>query len=116
MSSVAAIRYRDTKFIKISNNRNSERDFYIDITTMKDPRARVGALKTQFKNWNESGDLFKPVFHYFMCDYSFYVLDRGCFNSHEEVKEHRDKLYLEQWKKMNKGKIKGYKHFIDLRR
>ena len=106
--------YDKTLFIKISNNKNNKKDFYIDITTMKDPRIRMSSLKTQYKKYLKTGELFKPIFHYFKIDYSFYTIDKGSFSNYQEVKEHRNKLYKEQFIKMNDSD-RGFKSFLKSR-
>ena len=105
-------RYKSTKFIKVSDNNNAHRDFYIDITTMKDPRIRISALKTQFKHYIEGEEYWKPLFHYFERDYSFYTLCRHSFDNYQEVKAYRNELYKSEWMRMNNNNSKGFSKFL----
>ena len=110
-------RYTHTKFIKVSNNNNACKDFYIDITTMKDARLRIGSLKSQFKRWceDDEDENYKPIYHYIQRDYSFYVVDRGSFNNYQEVKEYRNQLYRTQWDKLNNNNRIGFCKFLEQR-
>lgn len=98
--------YSKVSFIKISNNRNPAKDFYIDITTMKDARLRMSSLKSQYNKYLDSLETDTPlpdreVFRYFTLDYSFYTLEKGCFDTYNDAKERRLDLYDEQYEKMN---------------
>lgn len=106
-------RYENTKFIKVSNNKNACKDFYIDITTMKDPRIRISALKTQFKHYLKGEEYWKPLFHYFERDYSFYTMRRGSFQNYQEVKEFRNELYKSEWERMNNNNMEGFSDFLN---
>jgi hypothetical protein len=96
-------KYENVKFIKISNNNNPCKDFYIDISTMKDARLRLSALKSQFKKYilNPEELTHREVFKYFIKDYSFYVIEKGAFNCYEDAKLRRDELYKIQYERMN---------------
>lgn len=97
------IKYDNVKFIKISDNNNANKNFYIDITNMKDARLRVSALKSQYKKYKKDPTSinYREIFDYFELDYSWYVLEYGSFNTYEEVLERRKDIYDEQFIKMN---------------
>jgi len=104
--------YSKVSFIKISNNKNSTKDFYIDITTMKDARLRISSLKSQYHKYLDSLETDDPlpdreVFRYFTLDYSFYTLEKGCFDTYNDAKERRLDLYDEQYEKMNWTSLYG---------
>ena len=88
------------QFIKVTNN-NDHKEFYVDITTMKDARLRISALKAQYKKYINDGKNFKPIFKYFNLDYSFCVLERGDYEKYEDVKSRRDELYLKYREKLS---------------
>ena len=92
-------------FIKISNNNNPSQDFYIDITTMKSVTLRMQILKSQMLQHRRTGEgLYRPSWYYIeSTDYSYYKLDEGKFDTHQEAREHAIKLYNEQFIKMNQN-------------
>ena len=82
------------QFIKITNNNKSE-EYFIDITTMKDPRLRISALLSQYKNYlKDHTKKKKKVFKFFILDYSFCILESGFYSNYSDVKKRRDELYL----------------------
>ena len=80
------------QFIKITNNRNHP-DWILDITTMKDARLRISALKAQYKKFLNDGENEKPIFRFFQLDYSFCVVEKGYYTDYSIVKKRRDELY-----------------------
>lgn len=86
------VNYSRVQFIKITDN-NKHENFYIDITTMKDARLRISALKAQYKKYLELKTFKKEVFNFFEIDWSFAVIERGSFDNYEDAKLRRDELY-----------------------
>ena len=84
-------KYNRTQFIKISNN-NDHSDFYIDVTTMQNARLRISALKAQYKNYLATGKYWKEVFKFFKYDWSFYVMEKGCYEDYDAIKERKNQL------------------------
>ena len=100
------------QFIKISNNHNPNKDFYIDITTMKDSRLRFSALKSQYRRYFEARQkheevIDREIFRYFELDYSYYVIEKGEYDTYEDAKERRLDLYDIQYEKMNWRELYG---------
>ena len=95
--------YSKVKFIKISDN-NDPKNFYIDVTIMKDPRLRISALKGQFMRYLDTGKLYRDVFDFFERDYSFCCLEKGVFNNLDDVKKRKQEIIKEQ-----REKLKDYK-------
>ncbi len=92
MSTPESPKTKKFQFIKITDNRNHP-DFLIDITTMKDARLRISALKAQYKKYLTDGKNKKSIFRFFELDYSFCVLERGYYTNYSSVKERRDELF-----------------------
>ena len=93
------------KFIKISNNNNSSKDFMIDITTMADDRLRISTLKSQLKKYRY-GMLpnceYKQQWYFIEhCDWSYYCLETKEFDTFEEAKEYRLDLMDREYIRMN---------------
>lgn len=95
--------YSKVKFIKISDN-NDAKNFYIDVTIMKDPRLRISALKGQYMRYLETGDLYRDVFDFFERDYSFCCLERGNFKNLDDVKKRKQEIIKEQREKLKNCK------------
>ena len=101
------------KFIKISNNNHSSQDFMIDCTTMFDTRIRISSFKTAYKHYLAGETGWKPIYHYFQRDYSFYTIYKGRFNNYAEIKEQQNTLYYQEWKRMNRDNMDGFHAFIN---
>ena len=93
--------YSRVAFVKISNN-NNPKEFWIDITTMKDARQRIGSLKTQYRNYieNQLGK-YKPVYKLLEGDWSYVIQEKGSYDNYDDVKMRRLQIYkelTEKWK------------------
>ena len=88
-------KYKRTQFIKISNNNNPS-EFILDVTTMRDVRLRMSALKAQHRKYQQTGLFYKEIFRFFLMDWSFCVLERGSHPDYAAVKKRRDCLCKEQ--------------------
>lgn len=84
--------YSKVRFIKISDN-NDPWNFYIDATTMLDPRLRISALKGQFQKYLETGELYRPVYKVLEKDYSFCCVHKGAFDNLDQIKYKKNELY-----------------------
>lgn len=91
--------YSKVKFIKISDNKDAK-NFYIDVSVMKDHRLRISALKGQYAKYLQTGELYRPVFDLFEKDYSFCCLEKGSFDSLNAVKKRRKEIIAEQTEKL----------------
>lgn len=91
--------YSKVKFIKISDNKDAK-NFYIDVSVMKDHRLRISALKGQYARYLETGELYRPVFEFFKKDFSFCCLERGTFDSLAAVKKRKKEIIEEQREKL----------------
>jgi len=94
---------KEVKFIKISNNNNARLDFYIDMTTMKNPSLRISGLKSSYKRWVADGRpdcRTKEIYRWFELDYSFYVIGKEWCNR-EEAMVRRDLHYKTELLRMN---------------
>jgi hypothetical protein len=90
------------RFIKISNNNNPNTDFTVDITTMKDTRLRISALKSQYKNYLKKRGTWKPIFHYFHnIDYSFCEVHFEELEHYDDAKRKKFELLVWYWNRMN---------------
>lgn len=94
--------YNKTIFIKISDN-NDHHSFYIDISTMKDPRLRMSAIKTQYQRYLETGELYRPIYDIMDKDYSFYCLHKANCKDLDEAKIIKEQLLKEQREKVKKA-------------
>jgi hypothetical protein len=92
MSTSGSPKTKKFQFIKITDNRNYL-DFHIDITTMKNSRLRISALKAQHKKYINDGKNKKAIFRYFNLDYSFCVIEIGYYTEYSAVKKRRDELF-----------------------
>jgi hypothetical protein len=99
------------KFIKLSNNNNSNQDFIIDLTTMKDIKLRMAILKSQLKKYRQHHiGLYRPTWYYLEnCDYSYYCIDTREFETFDQARAHATSIYNEQFIKMNSNKIDSNK-------
>jgi len=90
-------------FIKISNNKASNKDFIIDITTMKSHSLRVSALLSQCKR-HQLGTHFYPdrqIYRILRNDYSYCLLEKGEYANILAAKNRCDYLYDREYIKMN---------------
>jgi hypothetical protein len=87
-------------FVKISDNRNP-RDFCIDITSMRDARHRMSALRSQYGYYLDDLKGWHPIFHWLERDYSFYVLEKRRCDNYQEAKAHRQSLMEWQREKLS---------------
>ena len=84
-------------FIKITDN-NNVADFCIECTRTRNPKARISALKSQLFNWEDravatgNDGKWRPVWDFFLKDYSFYVCERQSFDSLRDAREYRNVL------------------------
>lgn len=86
-------------FILVSDN-NDPRRFYIETTSMKNPRLRFSALKSLYKKYLKGETKYKPIFEYFALDYSYYVLDKKEFETYEDAMEYTEQLVQERSDKL----------------
>ena len=98
-------------FIKISNNKNSSRDFIVDLTTMASVRMRMAILKSQLKKYRQHHiGLYRPTWYYLEnTDYSYYCIDTCQFETFDEARAHAIFLYNREFVKMNLNKIDSNK-------
>ena len=96
--------YSKVRFIKISDN-NDPFNFYIDATTMFDPRLRISALKGQYQKYLETDELYRPVYKVLEKDYSFCCVFKGSFDDLDQIKHKRDELY-----EFYNDKLEGHVH------
>ena len=99
------------RFIKISNNKNSSRDFIIDLTTMNNVKLRMAILKSQLKKYRQNHiGLYRPTWYYLEnTDYSYYCIDTCEFETFDQARAHAINIYNEQFVKMNANKINSNK-------
>lgn len=91
--------YKHVSFIKISNNKDCS-CFYIDHTRCKDPRFRISGIKSQYKRYLNGEGKWYPIFKYIdNIDWSYSIIDRGCFDCFYDVKCHKLKLHNQQMAK-----------------
>ena len=102
------------KFIKLSNNKNSSRDFIIDLTTMNNVKLRMAILKSQLKKYRRNHiGLYRPTWYYIEnTDYSYYCIDTREFETFDQARAHAISIYNEQFIKMNVNKIDSNKKNI----
>jgi len=86
-------------FILLSDN-NDARRFYIEVTAMKNPRLRFSALKSLYKKYLKNEAKYKPIFEFFKCDYSYYVLDQQHFDFWEDAMNYAENLQKERYHKL----------------
>ena len=86
-------------FVKISDNNNA-RDCCIDITSMRDARHRMSALRSQYNYYLDGVKGWHPIFHWLERDYSFYVLEKCACETYREAKAHRQSLLEWQREKL----------------
>ena len=99
------------KFIKISNNKNPNRDFIVDLTTMADVKLRMAILKSQLKKYRQHHiGLYRPTWYYLEnTDYSYYCIDTREFETFDEARAHAINIYNREFFKMNANKIDSNK-------
>ena len=90
-------------FIKISNNKNSNVDFIIDITTMSSYSLRVSALLSQCKRQQLGQHKYpdRDVYRILRGDWSFCLLEKGDYPNILAAKNRCDWLYDREYIKMN---------------
>ena len=106
-------KYDRVSFIKLSNNNNAARDFTIDVTTMKDCRLRISALRSQYKTYLQTKCGWLEVFRYFELDYSFYCLETEAFDSYDDVKKRKNELLVGEWNRMNPNNQRNFEEYFD---
>lgn len=89
-----------TKFIKIVNNNNAN-EFCIDITNMVDVKMRISTLKNAYKIYQKSPDkkLYRNIYKFFTLDYSFYVMEKGNYDTLKEARIRREEIIFQEQSK-----------------
>ena len=90
-------------FLKITNN-NDPYDFTIETTSMKNARARISCLRTNLFAWEDKGGVgkYRPVWDYFLKDYSFYVCDKKEFDNLADARAYKQTVYDHYYNKLKK--------------
>lgn len=90
-------------FIKISNNKNSSKDFDIIVTKIQNPNLKMSSLKSQWKRHLEFPDEYgwRELYRFFYLDYSFYKVDTEECEDYESAKSYKNYLRKYWFEKMN---------------